>query len=121
MYSVGFYHKWCDKNINASPLELLGWFKNAAYIVTDTFHGTVLSLITHSRFATKVRGNGNKICNLLGEYGLANRIFTDTDSCMKILSTGIDYDAVENQMSAYRKDAEWYLDSVLDSAEESNG
>ena len=121
VYSVGFYHKWCDKNINASPLELLGWFKNSAYIVTDTFHGTVLSLITHSRFATKVRGNGNKICNLLGEYGLENRIFTDTDSCMKLLSTGIDYDAVENQMSAYRKDAERYLDSVLDSAEKSNG
>lgn len=121
VYSVGFYHKWCDRNINASPLELLGWFRNAAYIITDTFHGTVLSLITLSQFATKVRGNGNKVCNLLDEYGLENRIFTDAESCLKILDTAIDYDAVENQMTAYRKEAERYIDSVLDSSEAVNG
>lgn len=120
VYSVGFYHRWCDKNINANPLELLGWFKNASYIITDTFHGTVLSLITHSLFATKVRGNSNKLCNLLAEYGLENRIFANSDLCLKILKTPVDYDTVEQKMYVYRQDAEAYLNTVLNNLENIN-
>ncbi len=115
VYSVGFYHSWCDKNLNANPLELLGWFKNAEFIITDTFHGTVLSLITNSVFATKVRGNGNKICNLLKEYDLDNRIFSNYQSCAKILDTKIDYDFVCKRMTDYRQEAENYLNKVLES------
>lgn len=114
VYSVGFYHSWCDKNFNASPLELLGWFKNAEFIITDTFHGTVLSLITNSVFATKVRGNGNKICNLLKEYDLDNRIFSNYQSCAKILDTEIDYDFVCKRMTDYRQEADFYLNRVLE-------
>ena len=120
VYSVGFYHGWCDKNINANPLELLGWFKNATYIITDTFHGTVISLITHSRFATKVRGNSNKLCNLLAEYGLENRIFTDSDLCLKILEIPVDYEDVEQKMTVYRQEAELYLNTVLNNLENAN-
>ena len=116
VYSIGFYHKWCDKNINASPLELLGWFKNAEYIITDTFHGTVLSLITHSQFATKLRGNGNKLCNLLSEYDLEKRIFTTADECISILDDGVNYDTVEKKMSDYRKESDIYITEILNSA-----
>ena len=115
VYSIGFYHKWCDKNINASPFELLGWFKNAEYIITDTFHGTVLSLITHSQFATKLRGNGNKLCNLLSEYDLEKRIFTTADECLSILSDDVDYEAVEKKMSDYRKESDTYITEILNS------
>ncbi|MEE3484339.1 MAG: polysaccharide pyruvyl transferase family protein [Bacteroidales bacterium] len=113
IYSVGFYHKWCDKNINANPLELLGWFKNASFVITDTFHGTVLSIITHSSFATKIRGNSNKLYNLLSEYNLQNRIYTDIDSCKTILNLPIDYESVENSITSYRNDANKYLSGIL--------
>ena len=115
IYSVGFYHSWCDQNFNANPLELLGWFKNAEFIITDTFHGTVLSLITNSVFATKVRGNSNKLCNLLKEYDLDSRIYSDTASCEKIIDTEIDYNIVSNKMAFYRQEAETYLKKVLES------
>ena len=116
VYSVGFYHKWCDKNINASPLELLGWFKNAEYIITDTFHGTVLSLITYSQFATKLRGNGNKLCNLLSEYDLEKRIFTTADQCLSILDDGVDYETVEKKMTNYRRESDTYITEILNTA-----
>lgn len=112
IYSVGFYHKWCQKNINASPLELLGWFKNAEMIITDTFHGTVLSLITNSNFATKIRGNSNKICNLLKEYELEERIYSDFNSCLRILNTKIDYTSIAERMDCYRQEAHKYLNNI---------
>ena len=47
-------------------LELLGYVKNAKYIVIDTFHGTVFSIKYNKPFATIIRGsNRQKISDLL--------------------------------------------------------
>ena len=71
VYSIGFYHKWADRNINVSPLQLLGWIKNAAFVITDTFHGSVISIICNSKIVVKVReSNRNKLTSLLGEFDL---------------------------------------------------
>ena len=109
VYSIGFYHKWCDKNINADPIELLGYFKNAEYIITDTFHGTVLSLITESNFATKLRGNSNKLYNLLSEYGLEKRIFTSIEECKNILLQDVKYEDVNKILENNRNNSKNYL------------
>jgi len=114
VYSIGFYHKWCDRNINADPIELLGYFKNAEYIITDTFHGTVMSLITESRFATKLRGNSNKLRNLLFEYNLENRIYESKEECSNILNSEIDYEKVNSLMGEYRKKSLSYLLNAID-------
>lgn len=118
IYSVGFYHSWCDKNINAMPLDLLGYFKNATYIITDTFHGSVMSLITESNFAVFVRNNSNKLCNLLQEYDLTSRIFKSESECIKILETKIEYGSVNQKMETYRKKSMDFLNSVLEEIHE---
>ena len=45
--------------------------------MTDTFHGAVMSIITGRELAVKIRDNGNKLINLLSEYGLDGRVITD--------------------------------------------
>ena len=35
------YQDFCDQHIVCRPDEILGYFKKANYIVTDTFHGTI--------------------------------------------------------------------------------
>ena len=72
-----FIMNWCDYNVNVNPVELLGYFKSAKEVLTDTFHGSVMSIITNSNFAVKTRDNGNKLINLLDEYGLTSRIIKD--------------------------------------------
>ena len=57
IYSCGYHHKWCDKNINCDPYKLLGYFKNSAFIITNTFHGAVISLITNSQMIVKLTNN----------------------------------------------------------------
>ena len=59
--SVGFYHNWCDTCVDGSPIDILGYFKYAKYIITDTFHGSVISLITNANFVAKIRTNRNKL------------------------------------------------------------
>ena len=66
LYAVGFFQDWCDKLIVASPLEVLGWVKQADYVVCETFHGTVFSIKYQKQFACIVRdSNRNKLGDLL--------------------------------------------------------
>ena len=50
LISVDYSNSWCDKNIiDIDPFEWLGYFKNAKYVLTSTFHGTIFSLKYKSR------------------------------------------------------------------------
>ena len=45
--SPTFYHEWVDRCINTDPIGLLNWFQYAECVITDTFHGCIMSLITN--------------------------------------------------------------------------
>ena len=111
--SVGFYHKWADKNINANPMELLQYFKNAEYVVTDTFHGSVISLITGSQFVTKLRGNGNKLADLLDRFSVADRITEDFTDLNDLFGLKIDYNIVNEKMDISRKESLNFIEKCL--------
>lgn len=114
--SAGFYHKWCDKNVDASPIELLGYFKHAKYVVTDTFHGSVMSLITNAEFASKIRENKNKLYDLLERFEASERIIESFDGLDDCFKEPIDYKKVNDRISEYRKSSMDYLDSCLQDA-----
>lgn len=64
-----------------------------------------MSIITNSNFAVKTRDNGNKLINLLDEYGLTSRIIKDFDGIADVLSKDIDYSEVNNELQRRREDA----------------
>ncbi len=111
--SVGFYHKWCDKNINVDPIELLCWVSFAEYVVTDTFHGTVMSIVMNTPFATKIRGNRNKLGFLLEEYESLDREIIDFINLSEILNKPINFDNVNHIITEKRKKALFYIDSCI--------
>lgn len=112
--SPGFYHKWCDVNIDVDPISLLTYFKHATEVITDTFHGSVMSIITNAKFVVKTReSNHFKLNSLLSEYNLEDRIFhdwNDIDACMK---PEIDYAGVEKILDGRRRSSSHYLDSMI--------
>lgn len=79
LISIFCRYDWCDEAIiPETPFDVLGWFKGAEYVVTDTFHGTIFSIITGKRFVTLVRKtgritNGEKISSLLRQLRLEER------------------------------------------------
>lgn len=111
--SIGFYHKWCDINVNCDPLQLLGYFKNAKCVVTDTFHGSVLSLITNRQFVVKMRNNSQKLGWLLQEYELTARISRELDDLEKLFEASIDYKHVNEVIAQNRaKSLQWLTEAV---------
>ena len=109
----GFYHSWCDEMVNAGPIEILRYFKNADFIVTDTFHGSVMSLITNRNFAVITRNNKNKLVNLLDEYGQVGRILSEDVTLDSLYEHPIDYTTVNNEMDKRRKESLEYLSLSL--------
>lgn len=115
--SLYCYYDWCDKDIIPDNLlDVLSWFKGAEYVVTDTFHGTIFSVITKRRFCVFVRdSNGEKINYLLDQLSLKDRIVLKecTSLLEAILSTNINYAVVENILHQEREKAMEFIKSQL--------
>lgn len=112
--SAGFYHKWADKSILLNPLELLKIMQSAKYVVTDTFHGCVLSALVNTEFAVFVReSNINKITYLLNSLNLDDRKADSFDGFSKVFTNKTDWEKVNNAVKTLRKQGIDYLQGVL--------
>ena len=112
--SPGFYHKWADINLNVNPLELLQVFKQAKCVVTDTFHGSVLSILTNRPFAAFVRDmNRNKMDFLLKSLHAEPARTNQEQSIAATLAHTWDWVFINNTIQSMRKEAVSYLKEVL--------
>lgn len=122
IYAVLGYQDWVDKNIVVDPFELLQYFANAEYVITDTFHGTIFSVRCHKKFVTVIRegqvGNRQKLSSLLEDLNLKNRHLTNESDIEKILTTEIDYQVVDHILQNERQRTEEYLKMCLNNAKE---
>lgn len=107
--SCGYYHKWADENINAGPKEFLEMFVNANCVVTDTFHGTIFSIICRKNFVSIIRDNGFKLRYLLNESGLSKQVAENNNQIYSILISNIDYSYCDKWLKDKRKESGKYL------------
>lgn len=90
--SIGSYQKIADKSIIANPFEVLNYFKNADYVITDTFHGTVFSIKMNTKFCTIIRkSNYNKLSFLLQKLKQEDRMVKELDDIEKLYNKEIDF------------------------------
>jgi hypothetical protein len=62
----------CEVVNTAGPKEFLGYFANADMVITDSFHGTVFSIIMESKnfysYIAPENEKGNRIIDLLRQH-----------------------------------------------------
>ena len=116
VYTIGGIQKCADKFIDCSPFDVLAYFRNAEEVITDTFHGTIFSIITHRPFTTVVRksvgngyGNEEKLSDLLERMKLSSRMTTRIEDAEKININLIDFEAVDGILQKQREAAKEYL------------
>lgn len=121
IYCLGGLQHYCDKFIDCSPFEVIAYFKNANFVVSDTFHGTILSVITHRNFVTVIReglkGNSQKLTSLLEDLNLKDRLLPKEGDLEKILTSDIDYESVDKILQRERQRTEDYLKMCLHEAD----
>ena len=98
------------------PLEWLGYIKSAKVVITNSYHGTLFSIIFKKPFVfvglsgAKASFNERAI-SLLHGLGLQDRMMDsyDEDRLESILSAEIDWDSVGFEIDRWRKQANSYL------------
>lgn len=106
----------------ASPREILKLYRDAKYIVTNSFHGTAFAVIFNKQFVCikqkEQRGCGQNVrCEELLDYlGLSSYMLPnkmDGNSLLKCLEKPIDYSIVDATIAKWREESLSWLKSVL--------
>lgn len=112
--SIGVMQPFTDEYINADPFTMLAYIKNADYVVTDTFHGTVFSIKYQVPFATIIRdSNKEKLSDLLIKFDLENRQVKNIDNLETIIKQPFDNEKIKKLIEQYRLQAMEYLKNNL--------
>lgn len=119
--SFGNYREWADINIPFNPCDFLGFFSKASAIITDTYHGTVFSVINEKNFVC-LGQHKNKVKDVLKNLDIENRFLYQDDSLIEKLSESIDYKLVEKKIENSRNASIKYLkDSFMKLESEDDG
>lgn len=109
-YKVG--PKLIDQCVYAPVPMWIDGFKNAEFVVTDSFHGTVFSILFNKPFlviANKNRGV-SRFVSLLKLVGLENQLlFSAADLTEELITTTIDFNTVNALIASERTKAMNFL------------
>jgi len=117
--------KLLDNNINiinasdSGPMEWLGLIQNSDYVITDSFHGTVFSILFQKQFYSYVKkdnaeGNcGTRLESLLNQLSLENRLINNLNIDKDINNESIEYININKNVDMLRRASKEYLKKAL--------
>lgn len=115
--SPGTYHGWCDINIACDALQWLKYIYNAKMVITDTFHGTIASVIMGRPMALYYSKeiNSIKMFDLIDRLGLIDRMMSNVsyDEICRVMSHPVDWTNLNKKLSDFREDSLNYLVAAL--------
>lgn len=92
------------------PSEFLSLIKDAEYIVTDSFHGMVFSIIFNKQFTViPYKGTESRMTDLLEDLSLSSRVYAETFD----VKENIDYKIINILINKKIEEAKSYLRSVV--------
>ena len=80
--TIGNSGLFTHKGVNdVGPREFVGYFLNAEFVVTDSFHGTSFSLIFGKRVLSIIanKNTGSRIENIMNIFGRSDDVIRDVD------------------------------------------
>ena len=105
------------------PIEYLRLFRDAEFIVTDTFHGLMFSLIFNKQFVVLNRTDASnwakysdRMTSTLNMFGLADRYILANKMKVDNLAK-IDYNLINKKICAKRNESRIYLNEIVGDVE----
>lgn len=115
-----------DEFSNPTIPEWISILSNSKYVFTNSFHGTVFSILMKRPFISFLRSNSDgihtsmndRIVSLLDELGLSNRIYDNKMKLQSQIDESIDWDVIYCKIEKMRHDSINYLDFYLNNTYE---
>lgn len=94
--------------------EWIGAIANASFLVTNSFHGMMVALKLHTRFAVvlsteTLAGMNDRFYTILGRLGLQSRIISQENELSAICQLPIDWDKVDRELESYAEESKLFL------------
>lgn len=111
------------EGVEYSYATIYDWIQHIAHselVVTASFHGIVFAILLHRSFMyTPLQGTlseGNqRVLDMLCDLGLEDRIWKKNENnCATILSSSINWDAIDAKLNRMRKQSNDYLNKALE-------
>lgn len=101
-----------------TPDEWIWMYKNADGIITNTFHGTVFSIIFHKKFVYyeqvgETKNQNERIISLLDLLGLKERIVTQENSIELVMGKEINWVDVDEIVNKEKEKSKNFLTEIL--------
>lgn len=108
---------------DVGPAEFVNLIRNAEYVCTDSFHGTVFSILNHKQFVTFNRfaegsrnSRNSRIESLLSQTGLEKRrMIRKEQNIVNLVLAELDYEGVDAKLNQMRSRSVDYLRGALES------
>lgn len=104
---IGSYRSRCDCDIHkrdVAPAEFLSLIANAEYIISNSFHATMFSLIYEKQFATILpESNGARIKEILEFADLGNHAISQDIAALPWIA---DYTKVREKLNGFRQESQ---------------
>ncbi len=112
LISFGESRPWCDKSIPYDVNAFVSYMKNADFVITNTFHGTIFSIINNKVFA-EYGIKQNKISDLLNQLQLTNSVVSEERCLENVFENGLDYTYANEKIKELRAQSMLYLKENL--------
>lgn len=106
---------------DVGPKKFLNLLRNAEYVCTDSFHGTVFSIINQKQFVVFNRysddstvSKNSRIDTLCQNFDVEERRYRDGINFNTIISKEIDYSKVSEKYKEQREITERYLKTIIE-------
>lgn len=103
-----------DKNATLSVEDWLSMIANSSMVITDSFHGTVFSILFHKEFYSivNVSRGGTRFASLLSPLGLEHRM-GDVSQLQSLELSPVDWKQVDHILDSQRQDSINFLTNAL--------
>ena len=97
--------------------DWLDEIRNAAYVITNSYHCMVFAILFRKKFVVlnNVSGGSDRIRTLMSALQLKHRFFASSDDfyqLKKVLDTPVSYEDVEERIHACRREAISFLENI---------
>jgi hypothetical protein len=105
---------------DVTPGDFINLIRNAEYVCTDSFHGSVFSILNSRKFFAFRRFKQNRkvstnsrLDSLFNLLGLEERLLTGNENVEELLCKEIEYDKVHERLSVFRENSKEFLKEAL--------
>lgn len=105
---------------DVGPCDFLNLIKNAEVVCTDSYHGSVFSLIFHKELAifsrysdSKTFSKNSRIDSLVDNFDIQNRRFSKNNTFDIIFAEPLCFEHIDQVLEKGRKQFDDYLDNAL--------